>query len=102
MISYQKPAHDSGLEWFPTNVQVMVIVLWISTVVAAVFLMAEFILKYEHVRILHSAVTRSLAQHSGSIVMAFWRDVIIATKQHAVRSCAPGCWHLMMWDKRRL
>ena len=37
--------------------QVMVIVLWIATVVAAIFLLAEFILKYEHVRILHPIIT---------------------------------------------
>lgn len=71
MSCVKRHAHMSGPEYFLVNLQVMVIVLWVSTAVAAAFLLAEFILKYEHVRILHPDVTGFLAQYSGGTVMAF-------------------------------
>ncbi len=76
----------------------MVIVLWISTVVAAIFLLAEFILKYEHVRFPPSAVTGTLNQHSGITVVAFFGDNSSAVKQHAVTGTSRP---LMIWDTMR-
>lgn len=60
MTFYQRRANDPGFEEFLVDLQVMVIVLWISTAVALAFLLAEFVLKYEHVRFLLLLVSRRL------------------------------------------
>lgn len=67
------------------ELQVMVIVLWVSTFVAAVFLLAEFILKYEHVRIL-AFLSLPLAVCNGCTIypipdnwQPLWQDVCKCT-----------------------
>ena len=76
----------------------MVIVLWVSTGIASVFLLAEFILKYEHVRSPPPSSSHSIAIMKGPLKGAKL-PCITEAHQYSHQHCTyVDVWCILVYD----